>query len=129
MAAPAVDAGGRTVVAARNAAVEEVEGQNERLRVAGPAARLLVHVAPPTVQLLMQRLRPPLLLPWQKRRLVPVADGIDAGVESVAAEAHLPLHRAGRAPAKRHRAGAVVLRAAARLRLGEVAKLPLMSPE
>src|ERR1044071_877558 len=33
---------------------------------------LLVHVAPLAVQLLMQRLRPPLLLPCQKRRLEPV---------------------------------------------------------
>src|SRR5262245_9294744 len=36
---------------------------------------LLVHVAPLAVQLLMQRERPPLLLPCQKRRLVPVPTG------------------------------------------------------
>src|SRR6185369_15704873 len=36
---------------------------------------LLVHVAPLAVQLLMQRLKPPLLLPCQKRRLVPVPTG------------------------------------------------------
>src|ERR1043166_185061 len=36
---------------------------------------LLVHVAPLAVQLLMQRERPPLLLPCQKRRLVAVPTG------------------------------------------------------
>src|SRR5436190_2705788 len=36
---------------------------------------LLVHVAPLAVQLLIQRLRPPLLLPCQKRRLEPVPTG------------------------------------------------------
>src|SRR5947207_11971302 len=34
--------------------------------------RTLSQVAPPTVQLLTQRLIPPLLLPWKKRRLDPV---------------------------------------------------------
>src|SRR3954454_19769165 len=36
------------------------------------APRLLVQVAPEAVQLLMQRLRPPLLFPSQYRRLVPL---------------------------------------------------------
>ena len=37
--------------------------------------RLLLHEAPALVQLLVQRLSPPLLLPCQSRRLVPVPTG------------------------------------------------------
>src|SRR5947209_8525353 len=46
-----------------------------------------------------------------------VADGVDAGKETVATHAHLPLHGAGGAAGERDRARTIVLRAAIRLRV------------
>src|SRR5206468_2948549 len=52
------------------------------------------------------------------------ADRIDARIETVAAEAHLPLHRSGGTSAERGGARAVVLRAAAGLRTRRRVEVP-----
>src|ERR1043165_948234 len=90
---------------------------------------LLVHVAPLAVQLEMQRERPPLLLPCQKRRLVPVPTG--SMREEKPAPPRPICHCTGPVGLPLNVAELGPLSCAPPLACGlaAVSKLPLMSPE
>src|ERR1043166_8689603 len=89
----------------------------------------LVQTAPPTVQLLMHRLTPPLLLPWKKRLFVPVPTG------SIRPEKPSPpspsCHCIGPValPVKVTELGPLSCAPPTAWGVAEVAKFPLMSPE
>src|SRR4029450_12570030 len=118
VAAATRDPGCRTVVSARNSAVEDVDRQDEGLRVAGPVAAD-ARVAGPAGETGGARGRDAsrhaaaVVADEVTAALTgPGPDWVDAGVEAVAADRHLPLRRAGRVAGEAHDARGVVLRAA-----------------
>src|SRR4051812_19122555 len=92
------------------------------------APLLLVHVAPGEVQLAVQRLRPPALLPSQKRRLVPVPTG---SMRAKKPSPPVPICHccAEGLPVNSTVLGPLSCAPPAACGVSEVAKLPLMSPE
>src|SRR6266487_2939615 len=101
---------------------------NDRVSPNQPPVTLL-QVAPPTVQLLTQRLIPPLLLPWKKRRLVHVPTG---SIREKNPSPPMPTcHWTGPIGVPANVTEPEALSCEPPLACGEaaLAKLPLMSPE
>ncbi len=106
-----------TVVASRHSAVEEVEGLSERPRVAAPAAGDAL-VAGPAGEAVRDAARhAAAVVADEVARARARSDRVDAGVEPIAADRHLPLRGAGRVAAEAHDARRVVLGAAGRRRV------------
>ncbi len=129
MAAAARYARCRTIVAARNAAVKEINRQNKRLRVARPSAAVAGPAGARGSAIADAAAEAAAVVALPEAKARPSAYRVNLARESVTAQALLPLHASSRRACKRNGARTVVLRAADRLRCAEVAKFPLMSPE
>ena len=123
IAAPAGNTSRRTIVAARNAAMENVVWKNERLCVTRPATSAAAPTGIRIGAIAHAPVKATAVITLEKAQTRPSADRINARVESVTADVQLPLHGAARGTGKCHRTGTVVLRAAARLWSSSVGKI------
>ena len=100
MTAPAWNARSRTIIAARNTAMENIPRQNERLRIAGPPWADARPTRSASGAIADAPAQATAIVAFEEAKTRPRSHRIDAGKKSVTAEPFLPLHRTRRRTSK-----------------------------